>query len=301
MIYRVQHTTIYAYTEIVSICHNELHLRPRDSAGQTCTAYELVVRPGPAVSAERLDYFGNHITFLGLQEPHRMLTVMARSTVEVHPRTLPSPDTTPAWESVRDRLGHDRTAADLEAYHYVFDSPYVMSSPALRRYAAPSFPAGRPWLVAVHDLTRRVHTDFTYDPKATSVSTPLDEVLQNRHGVCQDFAHVQIGCLRALGLAARYVSGYLVTHPPPGQPRLMGADASHAWVSVYCPEVGWIDVDPTNNMLPSDRHITVALGRDYSDVSPIKGVFLGGGQHTVKVAVDVVPVEGSSHAASRTP
>ena len=140
------------------------------------------------------------------------------------------------------------------------------------------------------DLTRRIHTDFTYDPQATSVSTPLHDVLRARRGVCQDFAQVQIGCLRALGLAARYVSGYLVTQPPPGEPRLVGADASHAWVSVYCPGYGWIDVDPTNNVLPSERHITVALGRDYSDVSPIKGILLGGGQHTMRVAVDVVPV-----------
>jgi transglutaminase-like putative cysteine protease len=144
----------------------------------------------------------------------------------------------------------------------------------------------------VLDLTRRIHTDFTYDPTATSVHTPLHDVLQARRGVCQDFAHIQIGCLRALGLAACYVSGYLVTQPPPGWPRLVGVDASHAWVSVYCPGSGWIDVDPTNNVLSSDQHITVAVGRDYGDVSPIKGVFLGGGRHTVEVAVDVVPVEG---------
>jgi transglutaminase-like putative cysteine protease len=291
MIYRVQHTTTYAYTEVVSICHNELHLRPRDSVLQTCSAYDLVVQPRPTVSTQRTDYFGNHVTFLALQEPHRSLTVMARSMVEVHPRELPSPAETPAWDMVRDCLQHERTIAELKAYQYVFDSPYVVSGTALRRYATASFPIGRPLLAAVLDLARRIHTDFTYDPKATSVSTPLDEVLHNRHGVCQDFAQVQIGCLHAIGLAARYVSGYLVTQPPPGQPRLVGADASHAWVSVYCPGFGWIDVDPTNNVLPSDRHITVALGRDYSDVSPIKGVFLGGGQHTVKVAVDVVPVE----------
>jgi transglutaminase-like putative cysteine protease len=289
MIYRVQHTTTYAYTEVVSICHNELHLRPRDSVLQTCSAYDLVVRPRPAVSTQRTDYFGNHVTFLALQEPHQLLTIMARSTVEVHPSEPPSPAETPAWDIVRDCLQHERTPAELEAYQYVFDSPYVISSAALRRYATASFPVGRPLLAAVLDLTRRIHTDFTYDPKATSVSTPLDEVLHHRLGVCQDFAQVQIGCLRALGLAARYVSGYLATQPPPGQPRLVGADASHAWVSVYCPGFGWIDIDPTNNVLPSDRHITVALGRDYSDVSPIKGVFLGGGQHTVKVAVDVVP------------
>jgi transglutaminase-like putative cysteine protease len=162
--------------------------------------------------------------------------------------------------------------------------------PALRRFASASFPPGRPLLEAVYDLTRRIYTDFTYNPTATSVSTPLHEVLRNRHGVCQDFAHMQIGCLRALGLAVRYVSGYLVTQPTPGQVRLAGADASHAWVSVYCPGHGWIDADPTNNVLPTDRHITVAYGRDYSDVTPIKGVFFGGGEHRMHVVVNVVPV-----------
>jgi transglutaminase-like putative cysteine protease len=230
------------------------------------------------------------VTFFAVQEPHRTLTVTARSTVEVTPREGPSPDHTPAWETIRDTLRHDRSAAVLEAYQYLFDSPHITCSARLRHYAAPSFRPGQPLFGAVFDLTRRIHTDFTYDPQATSVSTPLHDVLRARRGVCQDFAQVQIGCLRTLGLAARYVSGYLVTQPPPGEPRLVGADASHAWVSVYCPGYGWIDVDPTNNVLPSERHITVALGRDYSDVSPIKGILLGGGQHTMRVAVDVVPV-----------
>jgi transglutaminase-like putative cysteine protease len=161
---------------------------------------------------------------------------------------------------------------------------------ALRRYAAASFPAGRPTLEALLDLTQRIYRDFTYDPRATTVSTPLNQVWRTRRGVCQDFAHFQIGCLRALGLPARYVSGYLVTKPPPGKPRLVGADASHAWVALYCPGVGWIDADPTNNVLPAEHHITVAYGRDFSDVSPVKGVILGGGHHTLSVAVDVTPV-----------
>jgi transglutaminase-like putative cysteine protease len=230
------------------------------------------------------------VTFFAVQEPYRTLTVTANSTVEVIVPAVPHPDGTPAWDIVCDALRHDRSAAGLEAYQYLFESPHIPCSARLRHYAAPSFPPGRPLLDAVLDLTHRLYTDFTYDPRATSVSTPLHDVLQARRGVCQDFAHVQIGCLRALGLAARYVRGYLVTQAPADQPRMVGADASHAWVSVYCPEYGWIDADPTNNVLPSDRHITVALGRDYSDVSPIKGVFLGGGQHTMQVAVDVVPV-----------
>jgi transglutaminase-like putative cysteine protease len=291
MIYRVRHVTTYTYPESVSICHNALHLRPRESQLQRCVAYELRVYPLPAVLHQEVDFFGNHVTFFAVQAPHRLLTVVANSTVEVTPVEVPPAADTPAWEAVCDVLRHDRSAASLEAYQYVFDSPYVASSTPLRRYATPSFPPGQPLLAAVLDLSRRMHAEFSYDSRATSVDTPLSEVLHTRRGVCQDFAHVQIGCLRALGLAARYVSGYLVTQPPPGQPRLVGADASHAWISVYCPGFGWIDVDPTNNVLPSDRHITVACGRDYGDVSPIQGVFLGGGQHTVKIAVDVVSVD----------
>lgn len=291
MIYRVRHVTTYTYPDTVSICHNALRLRPHEGVRQRCLAHALLVSPAPAVVHQAVDFFGNPVTFFAVHAPHRTLTVTANSTVEVTPVETPSAPDTPAWDTVRDTLRHDRSAVGLTAYQYVFDSPYVARSTPLQRYAAPSFPPGRPLLAAVLDLTRRLHADFTYDPTATSVSTPLHDVLHTRRGVCQDFAQVQIGCLRALGLAARYVSGYLVTQPLPGRPRLVGADASHAWVAVYCPGVGWIEVDATNNVLPSDHHITVAFGRDYGDVSPIKGVFLGGGQHTVAVAVDVLPVE----------
>jgi transglutaminase-like putative cysteine protease len=289
MIYQVHHTTTYAYPGTVSVCHNAVYLRPRDSAHQRCLGYELVILPEPGIRSQSVDFFGNAVTFFAVQEPHRTLTVTAHSTVEVTPYVPPHPDHTPAWETVCDILHHERSVAVLEATQYLFDSPHIRWSPRLRQYAAPSFPPGQALLTAVLDLTRRIYADFIYDPKATSVSTPLHAVLRARRGVCQDFAHVQIGCLRALGLAARYVSGYLVTQPPPGRPRLLGADASHAWVSVYCPGYGWLDADPTNNVLPSDRHITVAFGRDYSDVSPIKGVFLGRGQHSMRVAVDVIP------------
>ena len=190
---------------------------------------------------------------------------------------------------MRDGLRGDRSAAGLEAYQFVFDSPYVAASAELLTYAASSFTPRRPLLEAVWDLTGRIHTEFTYDPDATAVNTPLSDVLRHRRGVCQDFAHLQIGCLRALGLAVRYVSGYLVTQSSGSNP-LVGAEASHAWLSVFCPGHGWVDVDPTNNLWPSDRHITVAIGRDYGDVSPIKGVFLGGGDHTMEVAVDVMPM-----------
>lgn len=210
------------YPGTVSVCHNEVYLRPRDSAQQRCTAYALMVLPEPAVCSQHADFFGNTVTFFAVQEPHRTLTVTASSTVEVIPcQDLPA-DHTPAWETVHDTLQHDRRAAVLEASQYLFDSPHITCSARLRRYAAASFRPGQPLLVAVLDLTRRIHTDFTYDPQATSVSTPLHDVLRARRGVCQDFAQVQIGCLRSLGLAARYVSGYLVTQPPPDQPRLAG-------------------------------------------------------------------------------
>jgi transglutaminase-like putative cysteine protease len=191
-------------------------------------------------------------------------------------------------------MSGDRSPAGLAAYQYAFDSPCVRNSPELADFALPSFTPGRPILAAAADLTRRIHTEFRYDPTATSVNTPPSEVLKTRRGVCQDFAHLAIGCLRSLGLPARYVSGYLLTTPPPGKPRLVGADASHAWFSVYTPDCDWVDYDPTNNIRPSDQHVTLAWGRDYSDVCPIKGVFFGGGQQVVQVSVDVTPLEGAS-------
>ena len=289
MRYRVRHTTTYAYSNAVSVCHNELHLCPRQCRHQTCAFHELLVYPEAPVVSRSVDYFGNPVTYFTLQEPHQALTMTANSIVEVAPVEVPPAVPSAAWEDVRDGLRGDRSAEGLEAVQFVFDSPYVSAAPELLAYAAPSFAARRPLLEAVWDLTERIHAEFTYDPGATGVNTPLSDVMRHRRGVCQDFAHLQIGCLRALGLAVRYVSGYLVTQPSEPNP-LIGADASHAWLSVYCPGHGWVDVDPTNNLWPSDRHVTVAIGRDYGDVSPIKGVFLGGGDHTMEVAVDVLPM-----------
>jgi transglutaminase-like putative cysteine protease len=189
-------------------------------------------------------------------------------------------------------LPHDRTPASLDAYQFVFESPRIRPSAEFAKYAAPSFQPGRPFVEALLDLTARIYKEFKFDSKATSVRTPAEEVLKKRRGVCQDFAHLQIACLRSLNLPARYVSGYLRTYPPPGRPRLIGADASHAWVSAYCPGLGWMDVDPTNNVVPSYNHIMLAWGRDYGDVSPLRGVIVGGRDHTLKVAVDVEPVAG---------
>lgn len=292
MRYTVSHTTTYDYGDEVSVSHHLARLKPRTMTGQACVSYEQAIEPSPAARSEHDDYFGNHVTFFAIHSPHERLTVHARSRVDVCPAELPSPAETPPWETVRDGLGGDTSPEMLAVYEFVFDSALIKAFPVFAAYASESFPAHRPLLEGVIDLTRRIHEDFTFDAKATTVATPLNDVFESRRGVCQDFAQLQIACLRSLRLPARYVSGYLETQPPPGQPRLAGTDASHAWVSVYSPGAGWIDVDPTNNLVPANRHITLAWGRDFSDVSPIRGVILGGGDHAVTVAVDVVASGG---------
>jgi transglutaminase-like putative cysteine protease len=288
MIYHVRHTTTYTYADPVALCHNIAHLTPRVGPRQNCLRSELLIAPVPEVSVPQTDYFGNYATFFTIQQPHKMLIVTGSHDTEVQPFTPPEPSETPPWEEARASLQASREAESLEAYQFTFDSPYCAASADLAAYAGPSFPSARPLFAAVLDLTKRIFGDIKYDRRATTVATPLSEVLAGRRGVCQDLAHLQIGCLRSLGLAARYVSGYLLTTPPPGKERLVGGDASHAWLSFYCPGFGWIDLDPTNNQVPSDQHITLAWGRDYGDVTPIKGVILGGRHHTVAVAVDVV-------------
>ena len=248
--------------------------------------HALEIAPAPAVTTTYGGYFGNTVTFFGLQGAHKRLVIRARSTVSVTGPALPDPRETPPWEAAADR-----SALPFEAVEFLYDAADWRFPLGVEGYARASFPPGRPLLDAVVDLTKRINHEFTFDPKATTVATPLAEVFAARRGVCQDFARLEIACLRSLGIPARYVSGYLETDPPPGAPRLLGADASHAWLTVYCPGIGWIPVDPTNSLLPSDRHITVAWGRDYSDVSPIRGVILGGGAHTLRVRVDVTQME----------
>lgn len=290
MNYRVQHRTRYRYSEPVSLCQNLAHLTPREVQRQRCHHTDLMIRPHPAIISPRVDSFGNPATFFSVQEPHTELVVTATHFIEVLAREKPvRPEQSPPWEKVRDALAMDRSPAVLEAYQFVFFSRFGRPNEDLKKYALESFTSRRSFIEASIDLTKRIHTEFIYDTKATTVSTPAEEVFKRRRGVCQDFAHVQIACLRSLGLAARYVSGYLPTDPPPGQPRLIGADATHAWVSVFCPVLGWVDLDPTNNHIPTDRHIVLAWGRDYDDVSPIKGVILGGGTHVMSASVDVVP------------
>ena len=294
--YRITHTTTYNYSEPVSLCQNIAHLTPRLCPQQHSERSVLSITPDTAVIEERVDYFGNPVSYFTLQEPHRELTVVVTHRVSVHPGPLPVASSTPSWEEVRDHLPKDRSPILLDAYQYVFDSRYAAADTRYAEYAARSFTPGRVIFDAAADLTSRIHADFVYDPRATTLATPVAEVFESRRGVCQDFAHLMLACLRSIGLAGRYVSGYLSTLPPTGQLRLVGADATHAWVSVFCGSAGWVDFDPTNNQVPADRHILLAWGRDYEDVSPLKGVILGGGQHRVRVGVDVVPEETDSSA-----
>jgi transglutaminase-like putative cysteine protease len=281
--YEVVHTTEYTYSASVPVSHHVARLSPRNLPHQKCLQHELHIEPAPAVTASHTDYFGNLTTFFAMQGAHKRLTVRARSRVAVRATPVPRAADTPPWEAVLDR-----SALPLEAIECAFDSS--CPSDELLVYARRSFPSGRPLLETVGDLTRRIHEDFAFDRNATTVTTPLATVFKLRRGVCQDFAQLEIACLRSLGIPAHYVSGYLETIPPPGAPRLLGADASHAWLAVYCPGIGWIDIDPTNNVMPSGTHVTLAWGRDYGDVSPIRGVILGGGEHSLSVNVDVIRV-----------
>ena len=287
MRYRIVHKTVYRYSEPASLSQNELILQPRGTAFQRVGESRLSIQPNPQYTSERLDYYGNRIQVFMVQHPHSELTMTATSRVETLPPADLSALQTLAWEDVVHSLGrHEQTEA-LDAFQFVFASPMVAISPKVREYALVSFPPGRAILEGAIHLMGRIFTEFTYDKAATTVDTGVDQVLAQCKGVCQDFAHLAIGCLRSLGLAARYVSGYLETLPPPGKPKLVGADASHAWLSVYIPGVGWVDLDPTNNLIPGERHITLAWGRDYADVTPVKGVVMGGGVHALSVMVDV--------------
>lgn len=291
MIYQVRHKTTYDYEDTVSVSHHILRLTPPTKRGQTCTHSEISIIPRPPTLNWHHDYFTNRVTTFTLLEPHHRLIVDATSELEVIAQGVPDLGGSPAWEYVRDWLPGDYTDEGLNAYQFVFDSVRAKARSELAEYARESFPAGRPLLEGVMDLTHRIYQDFRFDTKATEVSTPVETFFEKRRGVCQDFSHLEIACMRSLGLPARYISGYLRTIPPKGRPRLIGADASHAWCSVWSPGAGWVDFDPTNDCVPSDGHITVAWGRDYSDVSPIHGVLLGGARHTLDTGVDVIPVE----------
>lgn len=293
--YRITHRTEYKYSEPVAVCQNQLRLTPRSMTRYDrrvkCHHSELKIHPQPDSLEQHEDYFGNHVHSFSIESSHRRLTVEASSDVSIQQTSRDLRRET-AWEDVLALLQSRRDPGWLEVMEYCFDSPRISSGDSFAQYARASFTPGRDLLTAGLDLTRRIHADFRYDAKATDVSTPTTKAFSMRAGVCQDFAHVQIACLRSLGLPARYVSGYLRTNPPPGQPRLVGADESHAWVSLYGGElVGWIDLDPTNACLADTNHIPLSVGRDYSDVTPMRGVVTGGGVAALRVSVHVEPIE----------
>jgi transglutaminase-like putative cysteine protease len=285
MLYEVTHTTRYRYEAPVSQCLNEVRLTPRDFTTQRLKVSSLQVDPAPAFVYQRNDYFGNDVSTFGVFETHESLTATAISIVDVSPGRLGESNAPAGWQDVRDSIAAQDSEECLMASEFVYGSPFVPLSPELAAYASEGFASNRPLIDAVLDLSHRIHSDFKYEPLSTSIDVPLAEVLRNRHGVCQDFAHVMIGALRSQRLAARYVSGYVRSGRD-----VQGAQASHAWVSVFFPETGWLDFDPTNDVMPSESHITLAWGRDYGDVTPVKGVTLGGRGQSVEVEVYVKPV-----------
>ncbi len=287
MKYRILHRTAYQYSEPASLSQNELYLQPRETGSQKVISHHLSVAPNPQYSHLRTDYFGNAVQVFMVQQPHDELVMTAQSTIELAAPSLPEPGQTPAWESVVDHLTSSGDPDALEARQFVFPSPLVEITPEIRAFAHSLFAPSTPVLVGAVGLVHRIYSEFTYDKSATTIDSSVSQVFSGKKGVCQDFAHLAISGLRSLGLAARYVSGYLKTLPPPGKSKLVGADASHAWISLFIPGTGWIDLDPTNNLMPRDTHITLAWGRDYGDVTPVKGVVMGGGSHALSVSVDV--------------
>jgi transglutaminase-like putative cysteine protease len=305
--YRITHTTFYNYSQAVGLCQNEAKLQPRDFWRQQCQSSCFEITPKPTDFRERNDFFGNRVAYFAIQQPHKQLTVTAISEVILFPKqnTIIDLGNQLSWEQVRNLLQESPAQSQsqaqnqfqnqslelLDARQYILDSPMATTSPELADYAKNSFLPNRPLVEVVRDLMQRIYTDFIYDPTFTTIATPLSDVLAHRRGVCQDFAHLAIASLRAYGIASRYISGYIETVTQPGKLRLVGADASHAWFAVYLPGTGWLEFDPTNNKLPYDQHITLAWGRDYSDVTPLKGIAFGGGHHTLSVSVDVLRLE----------
>ncbi len=293
--YRIKHTTSYEYATSVQVSHNQIMLMPKNLPYCNTLAHSLKVEidgeDAQPVLRKRDDYYGNTVHAFSLETSHRAMSISSTARVDIYPCEVSPTDDSPSWEEVIESIKQTSDPRWLEATQFRFTSARIETNEVYRAYASESFTPGRPILEAAFELTQRIFADFKYDPLATHVNTPTVEAFENRHGVCQDFAHIQIACLRSLGVSAKYVSGYLRTLPPPGKERLIGADQSHAWVAVYCgPKLGWVDVDPTNNCLTGEGHITIAHGRDYEDVVPIRGVFLGGNKHKISVSVDVAPV-----------
>lgn len=292
--YQVTHETHYKYAFPVTLSQQLLHLQPREMPYQSTISQNVQIVPLPNETFATLDSFANPCLQLEFNQPHSSLKVIANMTIDVFTRQISSFEESMAWDSLVDlcRYQSARYIDDslMGALPFCFQSPYIPLKHQFADYAASCFLPKKPVMQAAQDLMAKIFNEFSFDPKATHIGTPLLEVLEHKRGVCQDYAHFMLACLRSLGVPARYVSGYLLTHPPEGQPRLIGADASHAWVSVYCPYLGWVDFDPTNNLIPSIEHITLAWGRDFSDVSPLRGVIFGGGKHQLEVSVTVMPL-----------
>jgi transglutaminase-like putative cysteine protease len=312
MLLHVVHETRYDYTPAVENAHHVVHLKPANNARQQLISHHLQIDPTPAQQREVVDVYGNLSTFFSFQSAHDRLRVVAESVVSTTPIKPIAPywnadelPASPSWERVREHFRYHAAAAWDPAAEFLFASPYVPRDDAFAEFARPSFAADRPLAEAAKALMQHIHRSMAYESLSTEVNTPALEALEQRKGVCQDFAHIMVACCRAMGLPARYVSGYLLTHPAPGQPRLIGSDASHAWASVYCPaatatgEVDrvtpgcWLDFDPTNDRSPGEDYVTLATGRDFLDVSPMRGVIRGGARHALSVAVTVAPLEHS--------
>lgn len=294
--YRIKHRTQYKYSDSVAICRNQLRMMPRSASTAVmdviCHSSGINVDPTPGSALEHIDYFGNRVTSFSIESIHRELTVTANSEVSVNCKLDVLELQSDRWDLIGQRIDNGLDPSWLSVQEYRFDSPRITRGDAFAEFARPSFPEGRPIIQGAFDLTQRIYKEFRYDVDATDVFTTTEQAFRSKAGVCQDFAHVQIACLRSIGIPARYVSGYLRTVVPEGTERLVGADESHAWVSIYTGEsFGWIDFDPTNNCPANENHIPIAIGRDFSEVSPMRGVVIGGGTAALSVSVDVAPIE----------
>jgi transglutaminase-like putative cysteine protease len=299
--YRIQHRTSYQYSEPVVICQNQIRMTPREMSGALtaihCRSSRLSIEPKPDFQNEHQDYFGNHVISFSIESPHQQLEVTSLSEVEIVNRAQPQQLPTKNWEAIRDGVRNTSDRHWLVVQEYMHDSPRITRSAAFASYASRFFTPKRSFVEAAFALTQQIHNDFSYLPGATHVGTTARESFETRAGVCQDFAHVQIACFRSIGLPSRYVSGYLRTEAPSGGEKLVGADESHAWVSCYAGDaIGWIDFDPTNACFVQDNHIPICVGRDYSEVSPMRGVVIGGGDSKLNVSVDVNAIAKSRQA-----
>jgi transglutaminase-like putative cysteine protease len=286
--YQVTHITEYEYFLPIAICHNIAKLIVRDSAHQRTISTNIKISPQPARQTEYLDFFGNKVLYFAIQQEHKKLTVSIQSIIE---KNIEIPKQTNLyndlqWKQIREQLFELRTE-HIEARQFIAETDFTKASEEILNYALVSFLPERSFYDASKELMQRIYTDFEFKPGATNVATPIEEVMKDRKGVCQDFAHIAIACIRSVGLPARYVSGYIETVAPAGKEKLFGVDASHAWYAIYIPNTGWIDFDPTNNMIPGQQHIAIGWGRDYADITPLKGVILSSGKHKLTVSVDV--------------